>query len=187
MSVEVADEAAVVGLAILRTRPRWAIGAGSRLQGCGIEGLHGCLVRGDETEVAAVADAGRLAVDRLLHPELRILAAPGHRTGMGQDALAAERGQNLIVKGDGLIELVGANGDMGQDAWICCGHADSSLDNIASLAARALLCRLRGAEHEAAKQHHRGEQLEKTIEDVQQQAADRIWLLTEQLQGPVVQ
>lgn len=198
--VEVADEAAVVGLAIVRARPGRAVRAGAGLQGGVVEGVHGLLVRGDEAEVGAVADIRGLAVDRCLHPELRVFTAPGDGAGVFEDALAAEGRKDLVVEGHGPFELVGADGDVREDARILFGHGDlpwdcgspkpskGAEDFLSSgSTAVAVLGRLLAAQHEAAEQHHGGEQLEEAVDDVQQQAADRIGLLAEQLQGPVVQ
>src|SRR5690606_40598557 len=65
-----------------------------------------CLVRGEETHVRAVTDAGRPAIDGRVQPELRVFTAPGLRAGAGEDARTTQRGQHCVVKGHGLVEAV---------------------------------------------------------------------------------
>src|SRR5690606_25584749 len=108
--------------AIFRTRPGRAFVAGSRRQRGFMERMHGSLVRRDKTEVGTVADAGGLAIDRYLYPELRIFAAERHRAGMGENTFATETGQHLFIERDGFLEPVGADGNVRQDAGVGIGH-----------------------------------------------------------------
>src|SRR5690606_39648836 len=87
-----------------------------------MKGMHRSLLRGDEAEMAAVAEGRRLAVDRRLHPEFRILAAEGHSPGVAHDLAATKSGQYLGVKRAGGLEVVGADGHVGQDAGVGFAH-----------------------------------------------------------------
>src|SRR3990167_6014116 len=120
--VEVTDEAAVIGFAVFGTRTGLAFADCAGVQGGLVEGMHGGLVWRDKAEVSAVADSRRLTVDWRLHPEFRVFAAVGHRTGVGENAFAAKGWQYLIVEGHGLVELVGAERYMRQAAGVGVGH-----------------------------------------------------------------
>src|SRR3989338_5316909 len=128
VAIQIANKAAVIGLAIFCARAGSAFIAGASFQGCLVEIVHGGLVRCDKAEVAAIANACRFAVDRRLHPELRVFAAIGDSAGVGEYALAAEGGEHLIVEGGGLVELIGAYGDMRKDARVGVSHGSVLLE-----------------------------------------------------------
>lgn len=120
--IKVTYEATVVGRAIVRARSRCAIGFAASSQGGTIERIHCHSVRGDKSEVGAIADAGRLSIDRTLYPELRVFAAPGYCTGVGHDALAAKSSEHLVVERYRFVEAISANRNVGQDAGVLFTH-----------------------------------------------------------------
>ncbi len=124
MSVQVADEAAVVRRAVFLAWPRSAFVRCAGVQCGAVKGIDRCLVRGEETHVRAVADAGRPAIDGRVQPELRVFTTPGLRAGVGEDARTTQRGQHCVVKGHGLVEAVAAEGYVGKDAGVLVGHGN---------------------------------------------------------------
>src|SRR5690606_40597026 len=78
MSLGIADVAAVIGIAVERTRPGRPVTGSSGRYGSLIKRIHLFLIIGKKANVKAITDAGRFAIDRHLHPELRVLLAIGH-------------------------------------------------------------------------------------------------------------
>jgi hypothetical protein len=85
VSIKVAYEAPIVGFPIFRPWSRRTFICSASGECRFMKSVHGCLVRGDETDVSTIADGGRAPVERRLHPELRQVTPPGDGTWMLQN------------------------------------------------------------------------------------------------------
>ena len=109
-------EAAVVGGAVLFPRPGLAVVGRPRRDRLLIERIYLRLARRHEANVRTVADGGGLAIDRLLYPKLGKLLAERDGAGVLHEPARADGLQHALVERDRLVELVGADGDVGHDA-----------------------------------------------------------------------
>ena len=75
VAVEIPDETTVVRLAIVRAWPGLAFVATTGLQRRLVKGVHRGLVRGDEAEVAAVADGDEISAAKQVDEVLTSRAA----------------------------------------------------------------------------------------------------------------
>jgi len=83
-------------------------------EGGGVEGVHLCVVFCQKGDVHAVGGLRGLPVVRCLNPEFREGATIGDGTMFAQiqHAADAQRGKHGIIKGDGLLKLIRAEGNM---------------------------------------------------------------------------
>lgn len=126
VAVWIAHEAAVVAIAVVPTRAGRASVAAARRNGCLVEGLHCVLGVGEEADVDAVCNAGRLAVGRSLHPELGELLAVGDGSREVEDALAAEDSEYAVIELGRAREVVGANRNVRDRAGVFVAHGCTS-------------------------------------------------------------
>jgi len=104
----------------MRARAGRAVVLGASGEGGGVKGIDFGAALREEGDVRAVGSFRAAAVVRSLYPEFGIGAAIGDGLVFAQIQHAAdvERRENLVVKGDGLRELVGAERDVREDAGV---------------------------------------------------------------------
>src|SRR5690606_1468066 len=122
MSLGIADVAAVIGIAVERTRPGRPVTGSSGRYGSLIKRIHLFLIIGKKANVKAITDAGRFAIDRHLHPELRVLLAIGHGIRMLHNNADTQAGEDGVIKRLGANKVVGTDRKMRNDAGVIVAH-----------------------------------------------------------------
>src|SRR5690606_17143963 len=122
MPLGIADVAAVIRIAVERTRPGRPVTGSSGRYGSLIKRIHLFLIIGKKANVKAITDAGRFAIDRHLHPELRVLLAIGHGIRMLHNNADTQAGEDGVIKRLGANKVVGTDRKMRNDAGVIVAH-----------------------------------------------------------------
>lgn len=122
VTVEIAYEATVIGIAVLRSRSRLTVRDGTGRDRGSKERIDFLRTRCREANVRAVANGGRLAVDWRLEPELRKRFAVRHRAGYVHEWFSADQRHQHVIELFCTFEVVRAEGDMRNDTGVIHKH-----------------------------------------------------------------